>query len=170
MALRTMEKPAIASVNGVAAGAGCSLVLACDIRVAAASASFIQAFINVGLIPDSGATFILPRLVGPSRAVELAFTGRKVKADEALALGLVDQVVADDQLASETRKLAERLAALPTRGIGLTKRAMNAAWRNDLATHLEYEAMLQTTAGQTADHREGVSAFLEKRTPTFRGE
>jgi 2-(1,2-epoxy-1,2-dihydrophenyl)acetyl-CoA isomerase len=168
--IRTMEKPVIASVNGVAAGAGCSLALACDLRIAATSAGFIQAFINVGLIPDSGGTFTLPRLIGPARAFEMSCTGRKVKPDEALQIGLVNQVVPDEQLVTEAKKLAEKLASLPTRAIGLTKRAINAAWRYDLPTQLDYEAMLQTTAGQTKDHREGVMAFLEKRLPTFIGE
>lgn len=168
--LRTMEKPVIASVNGVAAGAGCSLALACDIRIAAESASFIQAFIHVGLVPDSGATFMLPRLIGLSRAMEMACTGRKIKAEEAFRIGLVNQVVPDDELAATTNKLASTLASLPPRGIGLTKRALNASLDNDLATQLEYEAMMQTTAGRTKDHREGVKAFIEKRTPHFIGE
>lgn len=167
--LRTMEKPVIAAVNGVAAGAGCSLALVCDLRIAAESASFIEAFVNVGLVPDTGSTFMLPRLVGLSRAIELAITGRKVKADEALRLGLVNQVVPDADLMKTTMELAQKLAAMPTRAIGLTKRAMNAAWKNDLDAQLEYEAQLQTTAGQTKDHREGVTAFLEKRTPKFDG-
>lgn len=168
--LRTMETPVIASVNGVAAGAGCSLALACDIRIAAESASFIQAFIHVGLVPDSGATFMLPRLIGLSRALEMACTGRKIKSDEALRIGLVNQVVPDDELAAATNKLASKLASLPPRGIGLTKRALNASLENDLPTQLEYEAMMQTTAGRTKDHREGVRAFMEKRAPRFSGE
>ncbi len=168
--IRTMEKPVIASVNGVAAGAGCSLALACDLRIAGESAGFIEAFINVGLVPDCGSTFMLPRLMGMSRAMEMAFTGRKIKAEEALRIGLVNQVVADDRLAEETAKLARKLAALPPRAIGLTKRAINAAWCSDLESQLDYEAMLQTTAGQTRDHREGVAAFLEKRPPNFTGE
>lgn len=168
--IRTMEKPVIASVNGVAAGAGCSLALSADIRIAAESASFIQAFIQVGLVPDSGSTFMLPRLIGLSRAMEMAMTGRKIKSEEALQIGLVNRVVADDQLTEETGKLAAKLAALPPRGISLTKRAINAAWNNDLPAQLDYEAMLQTTAGQTHDHREGVIAFLEKRKPDFKGK
>ncbi len=167
--LRTMEKPVIASVNGVAAGAGCSLALAADIRIAAGSASFIEVFVNVGLVPDSGSTFTLPRLVGMGRAMEMAFTGRKVAADEALQMGLVNRVVSDDELPDTTMKLAQKLASLPTRGIGLTKRAMNRAWAANLEDQLEYEAFLQTTAGQTEDHHEGVSAFLEKRRPQFKG-
>ena len=168
--LRTMEKPIIASVNGVAAGAGCSLALACDIRIAAESASFIQAFIHVGLVPDSGATFMLPRLIGLSRAMEMACTGRKIKAEEALRIGLVNQIVPNDELSAATNGLASKFASLPPRGIGLTKRALNASLENDLATQLEYEAMMQTTAGRTKDHREGVTAFIEKRTPHFIGE
>lgn len=168
--LRTMEKPVIAAVNGVAAGAGCSLALAADMRIAAESASFIQAFIKVGLVPDSGSTFMLPRLIGLSRAMEMACTGRKIKSDEALTIGLVNRVVPDSELTSATTALAEKLASLPPRGIGLTKRAINAAWGHDLPTQLDYEAMLQTTAGKTKDHREGVIAFLEKRTPKFVGE
>ena len=168
--LRTMEKPVVAAVNGVAAGAGCSLALACDIRIAAESANFIEAFINVGLVPDSGSTFMLPRLIGASRAMEMAFTGRKVTAPEALQIGLCNQVVPDDQLAAATKKLADKLAGLPTRAIGLTKRAINVSWRADVETQLDYEAMLQTVAGQTHDHREGVMAFLEKRPPQFAGE
>lgn len=168
--LRTMEKPVIACVNGVAAGAGCSLALACDLRIAAESASFIESFVNVGLVPDCGGTFMLPRLIGVSRAMEMACTGRKVKADEALRMGLVNQVVADAELTAETMKLAKKLAGLPTKAIGLTKRALNASWSADLETQIEYEAMLQTTAGQTKDHREGVVAFLEKRPPNFAGQ
>ncbi|MBI3835117.1 MAG: enoyl-CoA hydratase/isomerase family protein [Planctomycetes bacterium] len=165
--IRSLEKPVIAAVNGVAAGAGCSLALACDMRIAAESASFIEAFINVGLVPDSGSTFMLPRLIGLSHAIEMAITGRKVKADEALRIGLVNSVVPDADLAAETQKLASRLASLPTKAIGLTKRAMNAAWNNELDTQLDYEAMLQTAAGQTKDHREGIAAFLEKREAKF---
>ena len=168
--LRTMEKPVIASVNGVAAGAGCSLALACDLRIAAESASFIEAFINVGLVPDCGSTFTLPRLVGVARALELTWTGRRVKADEAQRIGLVNQVAPDDQLVEQTATLAAKLASLPPRAIGLTKRAMNASWNASLDAQLDYEAMLQTTAGQSHDHREGVAAFLEKRPPNFTGE
>ncbi len=168
--LRKMEKPVVAAVNGVAAGAGCSLALAADFRITAESASFIQAFVGVGLVPDSGSTFMLPRLVGLGRAMEIAATGRKVKPEEAAKIGLVTRVVADDELEEEVRKFAGKLAQMPTRAIGLTKRAMNASWNADLEAQLEYEAMLQTTAGRTEDHREGVNAFLEKRPPKFRGK
>ena len=146
------------------------MALACDLRIAAESASFIEAFVNVGLVPDSGSTFTLPRLVGIAKAMEMAFTGCKVKSDEALRIGLVNRVVADGELASTTAELAGKLATMPTRAIGLTKRAINAAWTADLAGQLDYEAMLQTTAGQSHDHREGVSAFLEKRPAKFTGE
>lgn len=168
--IRTMEKPVIASVNGVAAGAGCSLALACDMRIAAESASFIEAFIKVGLVPDCASTFMLPRLVGISRAMELAITGRKVPAAEAVELGLVNRVVPDKELLAETMKLAEQLARLPTRAIGLTKRAINAAWTSELKPQLELEAKLQALATLTDDHREGVRAFLEKRRPHFTGQ
>ncbi len=167
--LRTMEKPVLASVNGVAAGAGCSLALAADLRLAGASASFIEAFINVGLVPDSGSTFMLPRLIGLGRAMEMAISGRKVRAEEALQIGLVNQVVPDDELAGATKALAKKLAESPTKGIGLTKRALNRSWLANLEDQLEYEAFLQTTAGETDDHPEGVRAFLEKRPPVFRG-
>lgn len=167
--LRTMEKPVIAAINGVAAGAGLSVALAADLRIAAESASFIQVFINVGVIPDAGGTFMLPRLVGLSRALELAFTGRKVKAEEALRIGLVNQIAPDDELAEVTSKLARKLAELPTKTMGLIKRGINASWGNDLRTQLAYEAELQTTAGQSYDHREGVMAFLEKRPAKFEG-
>lgn len=169
-AIRNIEKPCLAAVNGVAAGAGCSLALACDIRIAAESGSFIEAFINVGLVPDSGSTFFLPRLIGMSRAFEMAVTGRKVKADEAMSMGLVNRVVPDAELPAEAKKLAQQLANLPPRAIGLTKRAMNAAWTADVDAQLDYEAMLQTVAGQTKDHREGIAAFLEKRPAKFTGE
>jgi 2-(1,2-epoxy-1,2-dihydrophenyl)acetyl-CoA isomerase len=167
--IRAMEKPVIAAVNGVAAGAGCSLALACDLRIAGQSASFIEAFVNVGLVPDSGSTFFLPRLIGVARAMEMAMTGRRVKAEEALQIGLVNRVVADAELAGEAAQFGQQLAGLPPRAIGLTKRAINAAWSADLEQQLDYEAMLQTTAGQTQDHREGVAAFLEKRPPNFTG-
>ncbi len=165
--IRTMEKPVIASVNGAAAGAGCSLALACDLRVAGESASFIQAFINIGLVPDCGSTFMLPRLVGVARAMELTFTGRRVPAAEALEMGLVNRVVPDKELPAETGRFARQLAAGPPRAIGLTKRMINDAWTTDLQAQLELEARLQTLAMRTDDHREGLSAFLEKRAPRF---
>jgi len=167
--IRTMEKPVVSSVNGAAAGAGCSLALACDMRIAGESAVFVQAFVNIGLIPDCGSTFTLPRLVGMSRAMELTMTGRKVPAAEALDLGLVNRVVADNDLSDETKSFAGQLASLPTRAIGMTKRLINAAWTNDLQTQLELEAQLQMLAMQTQDHREGLQAFFQKRAPSFLG-
>jgi len=167
--VREMEKPVVAAVNGVAAGAGCSLALACDLRVASEKASFIEAFIHVGLIPDSGSTFLLPRLVGLAKATELCLLGEKVTAEETLRLGLVQKVVAAEQLLPAAMELAHRLAALPTRAIGLTKRLLNQSFGNDLEGQLAAEAFAQTTAGGTADHLEGVRAFLEKRPANFEG-
>ena len=168
--IREMDKPVIAAVNGVAAGAGLSFALACDMRVSSDKASFIEVFINVGLIPDSGSTFTLPRLVGMAKAMELCCTGDKVSADEALRIGLVNRVVPADDLMEETSTLAARLAALPARGIALTKRLINQSYDNDLRQQLEAEAFAQETAGMTEDHHEGVVAFIEKRKPAFKGK
>jgi 2-(1,2-epoxy-1,2-dihydrophenyl)acetyl-CoA isomerase len=168
--IRAMEKPVLAAVNGVAAGAGCSLALACDLRIASESASFIEAFINVGLIPDAGSTFILPRLIGLSRAMDLAFTGRKVGAKEALELGLVNRVAPEGEFQDSVKSFAKELADKPTRAIGIAKRALNSAWTVDLETQLYNEAQLQAVAQTTRDHREGLAAFLEKRKPNFTGE
>lgn len=168
--IRTMEKPVIAAVNGVAAGAGCSLALACDIRIASEHAKFIEVFVNVGLVPDSASTWTLPRLVGLGRAMELCMTGRPVKADEALAIGMVNQVVPADDLESAAATMAERLASLPTRAISLTKRLLNESFERTLSEQLDAESFAQETAGQTADHFEGVTAFLQKRTPSFTGK
>lgn len=167
--LRTMEKPVLASVNGIAAGAGASLAFAADLRIAGRGASFMMAFINVGLVPDTAGTFTLQRLVGYGKAAEMCFLGERVSAEEAGRIGLVNRVVDDEQLAAATRELAARLAAMPTRAIGLTKRALNRAWAASLEDQLEYEAFCQQTAGATADHREGVMAFIEKRKPAFKG-
>ena len=168
--IREMEKPVIAAVNGVAAGAGLSFALACDIRIASEAASFIEVFINVGLIPDSGSTFMLPRLVGLAKAMELCLTGDKVSAAEAHRVGLVNTVVPADSLMEETHKVAGRLAGLPARGIALTKRLLNGSFDNDLLEQLEAEAFAQETAGMTEDHFEGVVAFVEKRKPTIKGK
>ncbi|HVP73458.1 MAG TPA: enoyl-CoA hydratase-related protein [Phycisphaerales bacterium] len=168
--MREMDKPIIAAVNGVAAGAGCSLALAADMRMASDQAAFIEVFINVGLIPDSGSTFMLPRLVGLGKAMELCMTGSKVDAAEALRLGIVNQVVPAAELEAATAKLAGKLASLPGRAIALTKRLLNQAANNDLEAQLEAEAFDQETAGKTADHYEGVVAFLEKRKPAFQGK
>ena len=167
--IRTMEKPVIAMINGVAAGAGCSLALACDMRVMSSSAKLIEVFIRIGLIPDSGSHWFLLRLVGPARAFEYAATGRDISAEEAERAGLVNRVVAPGQLQAVTTELARSLAAGPTRAIGLIKRALAKAAHADLAALLDYEAILQEIAAGTTDHKEGVAAFLEKRPPRFTG-
>lgn len=168
--IASMPKPTIAAVNGVAAGAGCSLALACDMRIASEHAAFMEVFVNVGLIPDSGSTYFLPRLVGHARAMELCCTGRKVDAQEAERIGLVNRTVPADDLMDEAKKLAGTMAALPGRAIALTKRLLNQSMTNDLAAQLAAEAFDQETAGRTADHMEGVTAFLEKRKPSFTGQ
>jgi 2-(1,2-epoxy-1,2-dihydrophenyl)acetyl-CoA isomerase len=169
LAIRRIEKPVIAALNGVAAGAGASIALACDLRLASERASIVEAFVRVGLIPDTGGTSILPLLVGLAKASELAFTGAKVDADEALRLGLVNRVVPADDLVSSTLAWAQELAALPTRAIGLTKRGFNQSLLPHLEAQLELEAQLMEEAGRTSDHREGVMAFLEKRKPAYSG-
>lgn len=168
--LRNIEKPILASVNGVAAGAGCSLALACDMRIASDKASFLEAFVRVGLVLDSGASFFLPRLVGMGKAAEMAFLGDSIKADEALALGLVNRVVPHDNLEAATKELVARLAASPTKAIGLMKRALNRALTSELVDVLEYETYAQEAAGSTEDHKEGMAAFLEKRPAKFLGK
>jgi 2-(1,2-epoxy-1,2-dihydrophenyl)acetyl-CoA isomerase len=167
--MRTMDKPVLAAVNGVAAGAGCSLALAADLRLASDRATFIQAFSRVGLIPDSGATYLLPRLVGVGRALELIYTADPLSAEDAWRLGLVNRVVPHDDLIPQTQALAARLAAGPTRAFGLAKRAVAYGLSATFEQALEYEAMLQEVAGRTDDYREGVAAFLEKRPPRFAG-
>jgi 2-(1,2-epoxy-1,2-dihydrophenyl)acetyl-CoA isomerase len=169
-AMRGLPKPIIGAINGVAAGAGASLAMACDLRVASEAASFALAFGRVGLVPDSGATWLLPRLVGAARAAELALLNDPVPADEALRIGLVSRVVPADQLATEAHAIATRLAAGAPRAIALTKGALNAAWDHDLDAALEYEAHLQDLAGRTNDHAEGMAAFMDKRPPRFTGE
>jgi len=167
--LATLEKPVIAAVNGVAAGAGCNLALACDLRVASDRASFIELFARVGLIPDSGGTYFLPRLVGLAKAFELAYLADPVDAAEAQRIGLVNRVVPHEDLTPASQEWARRLAAGPTKGYGLTKRGLRAAASGTLADALAYEAYLQEIAGGSVDHREGVAAFLEKRKPNFTG-
>jgi len=167
--IRAMEKPVIGAVNGVAAGAGANIALACDLTIAKQSSSFIQAFSKIGLIPDSGGTWMLPRLIGMQRAAALTFFGDKLPADEAVAMGLIYHAVPDEEFETAVTKLANRLAAMPTRGIGLTKKAFNLGWQNDLSAHLTVERDLQMEASQTQDYAEGVAAFLEKRKPTFTG-
>lgn len=171
--LRTIEKPVIGAINGVAAGAGSSIALACDLRLGSEQTSFaFGAFINIGLIPDSGLTFTLPRLVGMARAFEWAIlvgSKNRVDAQTALSAGILMKVVPSDQLLAETEIVARRLAQLPTRAIGLTKRALNRAWDNTLEESLELEAQLQAVASKSQDFIEGVTAFHQKREPQFAG-
>jgi 2-(1,2-epoxy-1,2-dihydrophenyl)acetyl-CoA isomerase len=169
LAIRALEKPVIAAVNGAAAGAGLSIACVCDLRIAADSASFIPAFINIGLVPDSGGSYFVSRILGPARAFEWMTSGRKLTADEAHAWGLVSEVVEGGAFAARAAELAAQLAAMPTRGIGMTKRLLDHAVTASLEDQLEREAQLQAAATQTDDFREGVSAFLEKRPPRFSG-
>lgn len=167
--IRRTEKIVLAAVNGVAAGAGCNLALACDLRIASEEARFIEAFVRVGLAPDCGGSLLLPRLVGLSKAMELFLLGEPVSAQEALRLGLVAKVVPAAALSKTAREMAERVAHGP-RSVGLIKRAVNRAFLSELETQLEYEAYLQEIAGRSADYDEGVRAFLEKRLPVFTGK
>lgn len=169
LAIRALEKPVIAAVNGPAAGAGLSFALACDLRLAADTASFVPAFVNVGLVPDSGGTFFAVRLLGQARAFEWLTSGRKLSAAEAHAWGLVSEVVEADTLPVRAAELATTLAAMPTKGIGMTKRLLDGAPLRTLEEQLELEAQLQTAATASEDFAEGVAAFLEKRPPEFRG-
>ncbi|MCD7036466.1 enoyl-CoA hydratase-related protein [Metabacillus sp. GX 13764] len=169
-ALARLEKPVVAAVNGVAAGAGMSLALACDFRLASEKASFIESFINVGLVPDSGQFHFLPKIVGMAKALELAILGEKISAQEAKKLGLVTKVIALDDWESETGAFAERLAAMPTKAIGLIKRTLRESMSLTLDEILEKEAFAQRVAGLTHDHQEGVTAFLEKREAVFEGK
>jgi 2-(1,2-epoxy-1,2-dihydrophenyl)acetyl-CoA isomerase len=167
--IRNLEKPVIAAVNGVAAGAGANIALACDITIAKKSAAFIQAFSKIGLIPDSGGTFFLPRLIGLQKAMALMFTGEKVGAEQAEKLNMIYKAVDDETFEEEVLKFAETLAVMPTRGLGLTKKAVNLGLFNNLEDQLAVEGVLQTEAGETEDFREGVNAFLEKRAAVFKG-
>jgi 2-(1,2-epoxy-1,2-dihydrophenyl)acetyl-CoA isomerase len=167
--IRQMEKIVIAAVNGVAAGAGCNLALACDLRVASEDAKFIQSFVRVGLAPDSGGSFILPRLVGLSKALELLLLGDTVDGKEAQRIGLVARLFPAAEFASASKAIGESIAQAP-RGVGLIKRAVNHANLPNLESDLEYEAHLQEIAGRSADYDEGVRAFLEKRAPVFTGK
>ena len=168
-AIRALEKPVIAAINGAAAGAGLSLACACDYRLAADSASLVPGFIGIGLVPDAGGTYFITRLLGPSRAFTWMSSNRKLTAAEALAWGLVDEIVESDALASRSAELAADYAARPTRGIGMSKRLFDHAAHATLDEQLALEAELQTEATKTHDFREGVAAFLEKRPPNFTG-
>ena len=167
--LRALEMPVVAAVNGIAAGAGANIALACDLVLAARSASFVQAFCKLGLVPDSGGTWFLPRLVGNQRAMALAMLGDKVTAEQAVNWGMIYQMVEDADLQTTARDLARRLATQPTRGLAMIKHAIQASADNSLDQQLDLERDLQRTAGRTADYREGVFAFIEKRTPKFEG-
>lgn len=164
-----MPKPVICAVNGVAAGAGANIALACDLVIAAKSASFIQAFCRLGLVPDSGGTWFLPRLVGRAQAMGLALLGDKLSAEQAQQFGMIWQVVEDDQLQAEAEKMAEHLAKQPTYGLSLIKKAINTAAHNTLDEQLLLERDLQRLAGRSEDYREGVQAFMQKRTPAYKG-
>lgn len=168
--IRSIEKPVVCAVNGVAAGAGANIALSCDITLAAESSSFIQAFSKIGLIPDSGGTFFLPRIIGMQKATALMMLGDKVSAKEAEEMGMIYKAVGDEELEESALKLASKLANMPTKGLGLTKRALNKSYSNDLTTQLQLEDELQTLAGNSYDYNEGVNAFLEKRKPVFKGE
>ncbi len=167
--LRALDRPVVCAVNGVAAGAGANLALACDLVLAARSAQFIQAFCRLGLVPDSGGSYILPRLVGSARAMGLALLGEPLPAERAEAWGLIWRVVDDERLLDEARALARHLATQPTRGLALIKRALQMSAANSLDQQLDLERDLQRQAGRTEDYREGVRAFLAKRPPAFKG-
>ncbi|GAB3194382.1 2-(1,2-epoxy-1,2-dihydrophenyl)acetyl-CoA isomerase [Pontibacter aydingkolensis] len=168
-AMRNLPKPIICKLNGVAAGAGCSLALACDLVVASTAASMIEVFVNVGLVLDSGSSFFLPRVVGSLKAFELSTLGSKVTAEEALQLGMVNKVVAPEELDAAVAELAARYAAGPTKAIGLMKKMLNKSFSSTLDEMLDYEAHCQKIAGNSDDYKEGVTAFNEKRRPQFKG-
>ena len=168
--IRQTPKPIIAAMNGVAAGAGAGIAYSCDIRIASEQAKFIQAFIRIGLAPDSGTSYFLPRLIGYAKALELSLTGEELTSKDAERLGLIAKTVPADQLMPTARDLAAKLAHGPTKALGLTKRALNKSIAADLETTLQYESYLQEIAGMTSDHIEAVKAFFEKRKPVFKGQ
>ncbi|ALF11202.1 enoyl-CoA hydratase-related protein [Parageobacillus thermoglucosidasius] len=165
-----VEKPVVAAVNGVAAGAGMSLALACDFRLVSEKASFVEAFIHVGLIPDAGNLYYLPRLIGHAKALELAVFGEKISAPKAAELGLATAVVPEQSWEEEVQRFAGRLANMPTKAVGLIKRYLRESWHCTFEDYLEKEAYGQRIAGLTEDHREGIRAFFEKRPPSFQGK
>lgn len=168
--IRKLEKPVVCAVNGTAAGAGANIALACDIVIASEEAKFIQSFSQIGLIPDSGGTYILPRLIGLARATALTFLGDKVTAQEAVEMGMIWKSYPSDSFMNEAQAIAGKLAKMPTRGFGLTKRGFNAGFSNNLEQQMKLEADLQAEAGETYDYNEGVQAFLGKRKPEFKGK
>tara|TARA_B100001758_G_C18201959_1_gene500328 strand:- start:27 stop:797 length:771 start_codon:yes stop_codon:yes gene_type:complete len=168
--IRNLEKPVIAAVNGVAAGAGASIALCCDIVVAKESATFIQAFSKIGLIPDSGATYFLPRLIGMQRTAAIMMTADTITAKEAVKMGMIYKSIPEDEFENESWRLVSKLAAMPTKGIALTKRLLNASYENNLEEQLKMEENFQNIAAGTDDFQEGVNAFLKKRKPNFTGK
>lgn len=169
-AMRNMPKPIICRLNGVAAGAGCSIALACDMIIASENSSLIEVFINVGLVLDSGSSYFLPRLVGSTKAFELATMGTKVSAAEGEKLGMINKVVKPEDLDEAVKHITNYYASAPTKAIGLMKKMLNKSFHSDLETMLDYEAYCQEIAGSSADNKEGVRAFIEKRKPNFKGE
>ncbi|EDM43591.1 enoyl-CoA hydratase [unidentified eubacterium SCB49] len=168
--IRKIEKPVVCGVNGVAAGAGANIALACDIVIASEKTSFIQAFSKIGLVPDSAGTFFLPRLIGFGKASALMMLGDKISAEEAEKMGMIYSVVASDSLMEEVNATALKLASMPTKALGMTKRLLNQSMTNDLDTQLDLEGKLQIEAAQSEDYAEGVAAFVEKRKPVFKGK
>ena len=168
--IRNMEKPIVAAVNGIATGAGASIALCCDIVVATESASFIQAFSKIGLIPDCGGTYFLPRLIGMQRATALMMTAEPISATDAVEMGMIYKVFSDETFADESWKLVNKLSEMPTKGLGLTKQLLNSSSSNDLEQQLNMEEKCQVIAAETSDFKEGVQAFLEKRKANFKGE
>jgi 2-(1,2-epoxy-1,2-dihydrophenyl)acetyl-CoA isomerase len=168
-AMRNLPKPIVCRLNGVAAGAGCSIALACDVIVASEEATLIEVFINIGLVPDSGSSYFLPRLVGMSKAFEMCTMGTRVKAKDAAEIGLINKAVAPDQLDAAVREYTDYFSKAPTKSIGLIKKMLNKSATSSLDDMLEYEAYCQEIAGNSNDYKEGVTAFLEKRKPNFKG-